>query len=135
MQTIRTDVVREKFLKSLSRYGNVSKAARAARVGRPALYDWRGDDEAFAAEWDAALEEAADVLEAEAFRRAVTGTNKGVYHQGVLVATEKQYSDALLTLLLKATRPEKYRERSQVDHSGKVEHAVKYIAGLSEDDI
>ncbi len=121
-RTKRTDEHEKKFLTSLSRYGNVTKAVKAARVGRTTVYEWREEDELFAKAWDDAVEESADYLEAEAYRRAVTGTRKGIYHQGVLVTTEKQYSDALLTLLLKANRPDKFRERSSVDHSGKVEH-------------
>lgn len=57
---------------------------------------------------------AADRLEQEAIRRAVDGTNKPVFFQGEIVGFEKEYSDTLLVLLLKAHKPDKYRERSDV---------------------
>lgn len=130
-----TQAAQQKFLKAFARHGNVTRAAKAARVDRSTPYDWQEKNEVFAAAWESAKGEAADVLEAEALRRAVTGTRKGIYHKGVLVATEKQYSDALLTLLLKANRPDKFRERSSVDYNGKLDVGLKYLVGVSEDDI
>ncbi len=58
--------------------------------------------------------------EDEADRRAVDGVDRGIYHQGFLVATEKKYSDSLLALMLKAGNPDKYADRQQVAHSGVV---------------
>lgn len=113
-----TDEAKAKFLKSLSRYGNITKAAKAARVHRSTPYAWKEDDEAFAAAWDAAIEEASDHLEAEAYRRAVTGTLKPVHYQGKKVDTVREYSDSLLTLLLKANRPEKFKDRLANEHTG-----------------
>jgi hypothetical protein len=50
---------------------------------------------------------------------------KGIYHQGVQVGTETvtEYSDTLLIFLLKAKRPEVYRDRTEVKHTGQVNHA------------
>jgi len=131
-RTKRTVELTEKFLKSLSRYGNVLRAAKAAKVGRSTVYEWREEDEDFAAAWDRALEDAADNLEAEAYRRAVTGTLKGVYYQGERIDTERQYSDALLTLLLKANRPQKFKDRTDIT-SG--DQPVKAYIGFSVDDV
>lgn len=64
-----TDVAKKDFLKSLQRYGNITKAAKAARIDRSTPYRRREDDPDAAA-YDAALEEAADYLEGEAYRRA-----------------------------------------------------------------
>jgi hypothetical protein len=117
-RSVRTHEHSEKFLKSLRRYGNVTKAARAAKVGRRTAYEWREDDDEFAKAWDEALEEASDHLEAEAYRRAVTGTLKPVHYQGKKVDTVREYSDSLLTLLLKANRPEKFKDRVANEHTG-----------------
>jgi len=57
------------------------------------------------------MEDAVDVLEAVARRRAVQG------------------SDTLLIFLLKAARPAKYRERHQVEHSGRLTF-VQALASL-----
>jgi hypothetical protein len=107
-----------KFLKSLSRYGNVTKASKAARVHRSTPYDWKEEDEAFAKAWDVAIEQAADHLEAEAYPRAVTGVTRDVFYQGEKIATERHYSDSLLTLLLKSNRPEKFKDRVANEHTG-----------------
>lgn len=119
-RTSRTDRARETFLATLAQTCNVSEAARAAGIGRSSAYEWREDDETFAKAWDEAEQEAADKLEREAWRRAVEGTDKPVTFQGVITATYKEYSDRMLEILLKGHRPEKFAERSKVEHSGGV---------------
>jgi hypothetical protein len=119
-RSVRTDRARETFLEVLAASCNVSEAARKAGMSRRAAYDWREADETFAAAWDDAEQEAADKLEREAWRRAVEGTDKPVTFQGVITATYKEYSDRMLEILLKGHRPEKYAERSKVEHSGGV---------------
>jgi hypothetical protein len=105
-----------KFLASLRRMGNVSRALKAAGVGRQTAYDHRDRDPNFARQWAEALEQAADWLEREAWRRAVKGTDRPVFQQGGRVGTVRDYSDTLLIHLLKAHKPEKYRDR--VEHTG-----------------
>jgi len=57
-----------------------------------------------------AQRDARDILamEREAYRRAVEGNDKPVYQGGKKVGTVKEYSDGLLTFLLKARKPEVY---------------------------
>lgn len=107
-----------KFLATLAKTGNVSAAAKAAKIHRDTAYQHRTDDEAFRKAWALAQEESADELEAEARRRAMKGTKKPVYQQGKLVGHVQEYSDTLLIFLLKGNNPEKFRERSSVEHSG-----------------
>ncbi len=131
------------FLQELALTGNVRLACQKARVERSTVYKARWEAEGrrpaddkttdarglprqyddFAAKWDAALEEAGDRLEEEAWRRAVGGTLKPVFYQGLLCTDRKgqpmgvqEYSDTLLVLLLKAHRPDKFRER--FEHTG-----------------
>ena len=96
------------FLQTLRETGNVSAAARHVGKSRAAVYRARKQDEGFAADWDDALEEAADWLELEALRRAVDGTEEGRYFQGEMIGTITRYSDSLLMFLLKARRPHLY---------------------------
>lgn len=117
-RTVRTDRAREIFLSVLRETCNVSEAARAANMGRRTAYEWRDADEAFAADWDDAEQEAADKLEREAWRRAVEGTDKPVTFQGAITATYKEYSDRMLEILLKAHRPDKFTDRLKTEHSG-----------------
>lgn len=107
-----------KFLAAFAAAGNVSTAAKAAGVGRQWVYKVRAENPAFATEMDAAREAAGDKLEQEAFRRAVTGVLKPVYQGGKKVGTVREYSDQLLALLLRATRPAKFRENVRTEIAG-----------------
>lgn len=106
-----TPDVRQKFLEALELTGNVSVSAFRAGVSREAAYHLRDRDEEFREEFDRAREAAGDVLEAEAFRRAVRGTEKPVYYQGRPCGVVVEYSDSLLKTLLTASRPWKFSER------------------------
>ena len=64
-----------------------------------------------------------DDLELEARRRAVEGTERPVFYQGGEVGYVREYSDTLLIFLLKAHRPNKFRER--VEHEHKVPQAIE----------
>jgi hypothetical protein len=118
------------FLIAYAKTGIITRAAAAARVDRHSHLNWLAYDgrggEAYRLAFSEAEEMAADVLEAEARRRAVEGlvryrfdkqgnpllhplTKKPYY--------ELEYSDALLQQQLRANRPEKYRER--LEHTGK----------------
>ncbi len=119
-RTARTDRAREKFLAVLRESCNVSEAARAAAIGRRTAYEWRDADQKFAAEWAEAEQEAIDKLEREAWRRAVEGVDKPIIHQGAITGTYKEYSDKMLEILLKGHRPDRYTDRSKIEHSGKV---------------
>ena len=99
------------FLDALRLRGIVADACAAASVSRSTAYRRKDDDAAFAQAWQDALEDAADVMEREAFRRAVEGVDEPVYQGGEKVGVIRKYSDTLLTLMLKANRPAKYRER------------------------
>lgn len=94
-KTIRTDRARAKFLAALAETCNVTHSARVAGISRSAAYEWRDDDETFAAEWTDAEEQAADALELAARERALDG------------------SDRMMEILLKAHRPDKFVERRE----------------------
>lgn len=83
------------FLDALSQHGNVSRAIRAARVGRATVYRDRDADGEFKAAWEHARDLGLDSLEDVANARA------------------RRDSDTLLIFLLKAHRPEKYRETTR----------------------
>jgi hypothetical protein len=101
---------REPFLIALAGSGNVLVACKHARVSRVSAYRHRAKYPNFRKKWDTAIEESVDLLEIEAQRRAVKGTDKAIWYQGKHVGTVKEYSDTLLIFLMKANRPEKYRD-------------------------
>lgn len=121
------DETKRLFLASLARYGNVKLACTAAKMARDTAYTWRAKQPDFKAAWEDALKDAVNVLEREAYRRAVKGTDKPVYQQGVQVGTIREYSDTLLIFLLKGAAPDKYRERVQTEHSGELKLSVSYV--------
>ena len=83
---------RLKFLDGLRMHGMVTQAAMEAGIHRNTAYFERQHDPAFAQEWADALDRGVDMLEDTAKKRAYEG------------------SDVLLIFLLKAHRPQKYRD-------------------------
>lgn len=120
------DTAEQRFLAALARNGNVTLACRHARINHATAYRWREAEPNFKEAWTHALTAAADVLEKEAWRRAVKGTLRPVFHEGVQVGSVTVYSDKLLEFLLKAAAPEKYRERVTQEHTGGVLVRVVY---------
>jgi hypothetical protein len=120
MRTIRTLEGEKAFLEALAQSGNVSEACDAAGIGRTAAYAWRNDDPEFEKAWEAALVLGIDALEDEALRRAHRGTEKPVFYLGEQCGTIREYSDTLMMFMLKGRRPEKFKDRGSVEHSGKL---------------
>ena len=112
---------RKVFLKNLVETGNVSNSCYVASITRPGAYKARKNDEAFAEAWEVAEEDAVQSLELEARRRAFEGVEKPVFHQGEECGRINQYSDVLMMFLLKAHRPDTYRDRVSLDHGGSVD--------------
>jgi hypothetical protein len=110
----RTEKWKQIFIEELARSGNVLLSSRKAGVSRTTVYLARKDDPAFADNWDDAMDEAVDLLEAVARGRAVNGIDKPIYRGGVQVGTIREYSDTLLIFLLKAHRPERFRDSYDV---------------------
>ncbi len=103
------------FLAAFRNTGNVRLACEAANVGRSSHYRWLNRDPAYREAFAVAKEEVADLLEAEAYRRAVEGVEKPVgWYKGKPGGYVREYSDTLLIFLLKGLRPEKYGDRVEV---------------------
>lgn len=98
-----TDNRKELFILILSQGNSITAAARSIGVSRQAVYQVRETDEDFKNAWDNAIEEGLDTLEDEAISRA------------------KKSSDLLLIFLLKGGRPDKYRERVDINVNWRVE--------------
>lgn len=98
------------FLRRLAETSNIKAACAAAGICRSTAYRRRDSDAAFAQAMAEALDDSVDDLELEARRRAYEGCERPVFHQGSQCGTVREYSDTLMIFLLKAHRPEKYRE-------------------------
>ncbi len=108
---------KEKFIAALRACGNVSQAAKSAGIGRKTAYRWRDDDKDFADQWNDAVDEAGDVLEKEAWRRATKGVRRPVYQGGKRAGYVQEYSDTLLIFLLKGAKPDKYKDRRETNRN------------------
>ncbi len=141
--------VQAAFLEAYAQLGSITAAAKVADC-HPSRHrnDWVNDP-AYLKDFQEAAERANDALEDEARRRGKDGVWRMKFHQGEMITVpaeegepgafkvagkwrkpyiEHEYSDTLLTLLLKANRPTKFRERLDVQHSGGVTYNKQYGA-------
>lgn len=93
------------FLAHMAVTGNVSDSCRQARISRPTVYRIRREVPSFKDAWNSAMKMARDNLEREAWRRAVDGVERKVFQGGKTVGVVREYSDALLTTMLRARHP------------------------------
>ena len=118
------------FLESYAHWANISEACRVAGIPRRNVYEWQERDESFAMAMRQAGDAATERLEREAWRRATEGTpyKRTSYWHGEPVGTDEkiEYSDQLMMLLLRARRPETYRDNVNVA----VTQIVKTVAGV-----
>jgi len=127
------DELIEQFLDKLKNYPNITQACRETGLLRSTIYERMKARPDFAARVEEAKKMGWGILEEEALRRAVDGVDKGVYHDGEKVATERIYSDGLLSKLLIAHCPEKYKERTETEVKGSLEIVVKNYKFEEED--
>ena len=76
---------RQAFLEALAHSGNVTEACEQSGLSRATAYR---------------------------LRRATQGVEEQVFYGGERVGTQRKYSDALLQFLLRARRPEQFRDRA-----------------------
>jgi hypothetical protein len=104
------------FLLAYATLGNVTAAARVAKLPRSQHYLWL-DDPLYKAAFDEAHEQACDALEEEVRRRALKGVLKPVFYKGKRCGGIREFSDTLLMFMLKRVRNE-FRENYAVEHTG-----------------
>ena len=106
------------FLAAYSRTAQVTASAEAAGVVVQAHYKWLKTDPEYVAAFEQAKIEAAEMLEAEAVRRANIGVDEPVFYQGVECGRIRKYSDTLMIFLLKGMNPRKFRDNATIEHTG-----------------
>jgi hypothetical protein len=135
--TVPPEVWAPKFLESYATCGNMTTAATAAGVSRFTVLRLRDRDPDFLSAIEMLRACFVEVLEEEAFRRAVVGVKKAettTITSAVIVAEKKvdtnelqqitqtvkdkgrHYSDRLLIEMLRAYAPEKYRPALALHH-------------------
>lgn len=111
---------KNKFLNTYLTTGTIGSAAQACGMTRQTHYNWLKEDPSYRRAFEEAKVMAGDILEEEAFRRAVEGCEVGVYYKGRKVDSYRKMSDALLILLLKGAKPDVYAERQETRISGEL---------------
>jgi len=124
-----------RFLAAYAESGNISAASRTTGISRESHYRWLEEDD-YPLAFQYANDIAVDALEEEARRRAHKGLQRQKFHQGMPIMTEcepndpqghevewrgemtwvkpyieHEYSDTLLIFLLKAKRPDVFRDK------------------------
>jgi hypothetical protein len=94
----------DRFFEVFEDSGLVVEAAKAAGISRTQVYRTKAEDEDFAARWAEVEEWSTEQLEQIAYKRAADGDT------------------TLVIFLLKARRPDVYRESQYVQHGGTVTH-------------
>lgn len=114
-RTKLTQRARETFHDVLSSGRSISAACRAAGISRQTYYDWREVDAEFRQMTDDAYEAGTDHYEDVAADRA------------------EDRSDTLLLAILKARRPDRYRDTQKLEHSGRIDSALTVVIGERPD--
>lgn len=106
-------------LEAITDLASVSAACKKCKIPRSTFYTWLEGDKDFRLRYKKALRLGTKALEDEAIRRAFVGVSKPIFQYGELVGYEKRYSDTLLMFMLKALAPNKYKERTLQEQTGK----------------
>ena len=113
------------YLTAYARLGVVRQACVAAEIAHSTYYEWLKNDPVFVDAVEDAREFHIEGLEIAADRRASEGIRRYKFYQGKPILHpetgkpyyEHIYSDVLLIFLLKALKPEMYREGYEVKQS------------------
>jgi hypothetical protein len=108
------------FLKLLDETGDRTLACKLMELDPQTLRLALGRDRIFYSKVVQAEAKYQAELEKEARRRAVDGVDEGVYFKGQLIATEKKYSDTLLSKLLEAADRDKWGKQVKTDSTTNV---------------
>lgn len=106
---------RDTVIKEFRRTGRVDLACAAAGCDRTMHYDWLRKYPKYAAAFEEARKDVAQLLEDEAVRRAYHGTAKPMNVGGKLLMVH-EFSDQLLMFLLKNRNPKVFRDKASTDH-------------------
>lgn len=120
-----TKLAKSRFLAAFKLSGIIQHGCSEAGVSRATVRKWLEKDEKFRQKFLDAQEGAADVVEAELWKRAVVGEEEDVFNRhGEVIGTRRKKSDILLMFLMKGMRPQKYKERME---SSETNERVKQI--------
>jgi len=103
-----------RYLTALAEEGTIAAGLKRAAITRARLFEWREHIPNWDLREQQSKDDFADRVEQEAIRRGVEGVEVPVYQAGKLIGYRTEYSDPLLILVLRAVRPDRYREKLDV---------------------
>lgn len=116
-----------RFLVAYAQCGNMSRTARVTGISFVNHYQTWRQEPLYAKAFAVARRCAVDLLEEEAFRRAVKGCRRPVFYKGARCGYVREYSDSVLQMLLRANKPKKYRERHDINQNTSGEVVVRVV--------
>lgn len=93
------------------------RASDMAHIDLRYHFRWLQDDPAYAEAFAEAERMAGDLAEDKIYELALNGAEETVYQQGRPVGTHIRYFPTLLLAAVNAAKPEKYKYRSEVEHT------------------
>lgn len=119
---------KRRFLETYAKLGNATATAEETGISRDRHKYWLKMSSSYREAFEQADDQATERLEQEARRRALEGREEAVYWNGNQIGTVRKYSDVLLIFLLKAKKPDVYREiRTSTTANVSVQAAVKVV--------
>ena len=125
----RTAAAKLRMLDAVSRIGNVTMAAKAAKIERKTHYRWLEADEEYRKAFDVALSQGIDAVEAKHHRLAVNGWMEPVVSAGKVLGSVRKYDMRAMQFILQHRRPEIYGAKVDLKHSGEVKGGVLVVPG------
>ena len=123
----RMDLLRpwqRRFILALRSSPNIAVAAKCGNIARASAYEWAAKDPLFKALWEEALEERWDGAEDALYTEGVIGRERSNFDkEGKLRSVEHIRDIRAAEILLKANRPQKYRETPVAVNVAVVIHA------------
>ena len=119
-----TSANRAAFVGALARCGTVVDAVEHVGLSRQSAYNLRARDPAFARAWDAARDQARELVVDEIYSKALDGWMEDVWYKGEKVGQRRRYDPRLLMRLLerldRVGGHDKGKPVSGANHFGKI---------------
>lgn len=133
-RTLLTNKKKKVFLDALADGVSVTNSAKLAGFSRRYMYDLREKLPEFAAEWDDAWEQGADMWRDLVRQRAIEGTLEPIVYQGVKLGEVHRRSDTMVIFATKARAPEfKDNAKIEVNVGDRLNELADAINGNAEE--
>lgn len=128
-----TPALQDAFLAAIRLFPNITEAAKAVGCHRSSHYEWLKSDPDYAERFRDAMDEGLDTIEKAAIDLATGKLSKKIVSAGKVLGEEPVYSERMIEMLLRAHRPDRYRDRSSHEITGKDGGAVRVEQEVSPD--